>query len=248
MRDQQNNQDSFVPHLIATSALLSAVIAILFYSLFLYVGTLQLFDLGLSEPALLLWDGMLSFLFFVQHSGMIRRPFRRSLSRVVPPHYNDAVFALTSGIALIATVAFWQSSETVVYELQGIVRWAARSVFFLAVLGMGWGVWALRSFDPFGRTAITDHLSGKPQRPQQFTVHGPYVWVRHPLYFLVLLLIWSCPDLTVDRLFFNFLWSAWIYVGTILEEKDLVSDFGEDYRQYKRKVPMLMPWKGPAYK
>lgn len=243
-----SKKDRFVPKLIVASALLTGVIGMLLFSVFLYVGSLQLFDLGLSEGAVLRWDGILSFLFFAQHSGMIRRPFRRILSRMVQPHYHDAVFAIFSGIALITAIAFWQSSATVLYELQGFLRWAARGVFFLALLGLGWGVWALRSFDPFGRTAISNHLSGKPPRPQQFTVHGPYVWVRHPLYFFVLLLIWVCPDLTVDRLFFDFLWTAWIYMGTILEEKDLVSDFGEDYRQYKGKVPMLIPWKGPAYK
>ena len=32
---------------------------------------------------------------------------------------------------------------------------------------------------------------------------GPYRWVRHPLYFSILVLIWFCPDLTLDRLLLN---------------------------------------------
>ena len=98
--------------------------------------------------------------------------------------------------------------------------------------------------DPFGRIPIRDHLSGRPHRPQKFAVYGPYLWVRHPLYFFVLLLIWSCPNLTLDRFIFNFLWTVWIIIGTVLEEKDLLSDFGDDYRQYQGRVPMLIPWKG----
>jgi protein-S-isoprenylcysteine O-methyltransferase Ste14 len=57
----------------------------------------------------------------------------------------------------------------------------------------------------------------------------------------VLVLIWASPELTADRLLFNVLWTAWIVVGTILEETDLVADFGDVYRDYQRKVPMLIP-------
>jgi protein-S-isoprenylcysteine O-methyltransferase Ste14 len=54
-------------------------------------------------------------------------------------------------------------------------------------------------------------------------------------------MIWSCPDLTADRLLFNVLWTAWIITATFLEERDLVELFGEDYRMYQRLIPMLLP-------
>lgn len=71
-----------------------------------------------------------------------------------------------------------------------------------------------------------------------------FVGSLHTLYFFSLLLIWSCPDLNVDRFIFNLLWTLWIIFGTVLEEKDLVSDFGDDYRRYQKSIPMLIPWKG----
>jgi protein-S-isoprenylcysteine O-methyltransferase Ste14 len=46
----------------------------------------------------------------------------------------------------------------------------------------------------------------------------------------------------LDRLLYNVLWSIWVVIGTFLEERDLVVDFGEPYRDYQRKVPMLIPW------
>ena len=73
-------------------------------------------------------------------------------------------------------------------------------------------------------------------------IRGPYRWVRHPLYSFVLLLIWSCPDLSVDRIMFNVLMTGWIVVGTYLEERDLVDEFGDDYQEYQRRVPMLVPF------
>jgi methanethiol S-methyltransferase len=223
-------------------------VSMFFFVIFLFIGPLRLIRMGLSEIAVLAWDGILSIMFFTQHSLMIRRSFRNLLSGIIPSHYKDAAYTIVSGILLASVVIFWQTSATVLYELQGYMRWMVRGIFFMGIAGIGWGVYALKFFDPYGRAAIRDHLRGKPPRLQQFSVYGPYRWVRHPLYFFVILLIWSCPDLTIDRLLFNFLWTTWIYIGTILEEKDLVSDFGDDYRQYQGKVPMLIPWKGRGEK
>jgi protein-S-isoprenylcysteine O-methyltransferase Ste14 len=69
--------------------------------------------------------------------------------------------------------------------------------------------------------------------------------VRHPLYFFSLIMIWSCPEITMDRLLFNVLWTVWIVMATLFEEKDLVSEFGDQYRQYQAKVPMIIPYKIP---
>lgn len=62
----------------------------------------------------------------------------------------------------------------------------------------------------------------------------------------VILLFWSCTDLTADRLFFNVLWTAWVCIGARLEEADLLRDFGGAYDGYRRQVPMLLPWRRPA--
>jgi protein-S-isoprenylcysteine O-methyltransferase Ste14 len=82
-----------------------------------------------------------------------------------------------------------------------------------------------------------------------FVVKGPYRWVRHPLYLFMTLMIWSCPDLTADRLLFNGLWTVWIVIGSILEERDLVLEFGDVYREYQQTVPMFIPRRlEPAFK
>lgn len=57
----------------------------------------------------------------------------------------------------------------------------------------------------------------------------------------MIVLFWSCPLLTADRLLFNILWPIWVVIGTILEERDLADDFGEPYRDYQATVPMLVP-------
>jgi protein-S-isoprenylcysteine O-methyltransferase Ste14 len=64
----------------------------------------------------------------------------------------------------------------------------------------------------------------------------------------MLVLFWSCPELTTDRLLFNIVWTIWVVGATVLEERDLTEDFGDAYRDYQAKVPMLLPRKiRPSY-
>jgi len=219
---------------------------LLLFLVFLFAGSLNVVRLGFSDTAVLVWDGgVLSILFFVQHSAMIRRSFRSRLAEILPSFYHGAVFTIVSGIVLTALVLTWQSSAVVLHEFHGPARWLLRAIFCLGLAVFVWGMYTLRSlksFDLFGLRAVVAHMRGRQLEPPKFAVRGPYVYVRHPLYLAVLLLIWSCPDVTADRLLFNVLWTAWIYVATIWEEADLVKDFGASYREYQRRVPMLIPW------
>lgn len=70
--------------------------------------------------------------------------------------------------------------------------------------------------------------------------------MRHPLYACILALLWLRPEMMADGLLLSILWSGWIVAGTVLEERDLVADFGDEYRRYQQQVPMLVPWRGPA--
>jgi len=191
-----------------------------------------------------LWaDACLCMAFFIQHSVMIRDFFRQRVVRLIPEAYSGACYTIVSGLVLLLLVAFWQQSAYSLATADNGVRWFARAVYFLSIVGFFWGVKALGLFDPFGLKAGLAYLRGPRLIPQTLVVKGPYRWVRHPLYLSVLLMIWSCPDLTADRMLFNLLGTAWIIVGTVLEERDLVGHYGDAYREYQRKVPMLLPWR-----
>ena len=137
-------------------------------------------------------------------------------------------------------ILLWQTGLTVV-TVSGPFRWVLRAAFLLPFLGFYWGVKALRFFDPFGLTPLFNRLRGTNPTPMPITVAGPYRWVRHPLYLFTIVIFWCYPDLSTDRLLFNLLWTVWIVVGSYLEEIDLIVEFGDAYREYQKKVPMLIP-------
>ena len=216
------------------------------FGVFLFAGPLGLVELDVGFRSDLAIDAGLSMLFFVQHSLMVRRSFRQRLARIMPKHYLDAVYAIVSGITLLAVVLLWQDSRQIIWQAENGLWLAARLIFLLAIAIGIWGALSLKGFDTFGLRPIRHRFRAKRSRPPVLVVQGAYRWVRHPLYFVVLLMIWSYPVLTVDRLLFNMLWTAWIVVATILEERDLTADFGDDYREYQRNVPMLLPTRMPG--
>jgi len=231
---------------LITTARLAGSASLLLFGLFLLFGAWSVIELHLSRANALLWNAALSFLFFIQHSGMVRRGLSTRLSAIVPGHYHRTLYTIVSGAVLTGVVVFWQPSPARLLELHGVLRWVARCIFLLGLAGFAWGTRSLPSFDAFGKSDIMTHRSGQEPAPQPFSITGPYRWIRHPLYFFSLLLIWSSPDVTADRLLFNVLWSTWICVGAFLEERDLAAAFGDRYRSYQHAVPMLIPWKGPV--
>jgi protein-S-isoprenylcysteine O-methyltransferase Ste14 len=195
----------------------------------------------MTRHAALAWDALLCGVFFVQHSWMVRKPFRAWLGRFIPAHWHGATYTAASAAALLLLTGLWQRSGVEIADVQGYAGWTIRAVFLGGMAVFAWGVRALRSFDLFGVEA----LRGRQLQAGGLAVTGPYRWVRHPFYASAIVMIWACPLLTLDRLLFDVLWTCWIAAGARLEERDLVAGFGDAYRAYRRDVPMLAPWHRP---
>jgi protein-S-isoprenylcysteine O-methyltransferase Ste14 len=209
---------------------------------FLLMGPPVLVDVDLGIAGALLLDTLLCMLFFIQHSIMVRRNFRLWLTRTVRADFHGALYAAASGSCLLIVVALWQPVGPAWWTPGGPIRWAMMLVFMAAGAGAWWGSKSLGEFDALGvKPAMQAFDREKPVVATPFAVRGPYRWVRHPLYLFSLMIIWSGPVFTLDRLLHNGLWTVWIVVGATLEERDLVGCFGDDYRRYQKTVPMLLP-------
>lgn len=215
--------------------------SLLLMMVFIFNGSLRLMSLGLGEFSALVLNACLSLCFFLQHSGMIRGSFQRWSAEFFGEKYQGALYTIASSMVLLALIALWQESSFTLYSATGVARMMLRAVFLLSFVGFYWGIRSLGYFDAFGLDPIVKDAQAIPVKPKRLRVRGPYRWVRHPLYLFIILMIWSCPDMTVDRLLFNLLWTTWIVVGTILEERDLFALFGEDYRVYQTEASMLIP-------
>ena len=238
---QMKRSNKIIQYLVMSATALIGGGSLVLFLIFLYVGSFDWVNLGLKEPAMLAFDTFLCLAFFIQHSTMIRKSFKNRFIKIIPAHYQEAFYSISSGIVLLMLVIFWQESHLDIFKLQDVIHFLFRVVFVSSIGLFLWGCMALGSFDFFGVDPIMANIKGEQTSAIPFTVHGPYRWVRHPLYLAMLLMIWSCPGVSFDRLLFNILWTIWIVLATVFEERDLVAGFGESYLDYQRKVPMLFP-------
>ncbi|MCX6245631.1 MAG: NnrU family protein [Bacteroidetes bacterium] len=66
--------------------------------------------------------------------------------------------------------------------------------------------------------------------------------IRHPFYTASILILWV-NNLDVSILIVNIILTFYLIIGTLLEERKLIGEFGHDYQEYQQKVSMLFPLK-----
>ena len=191
--------------------------------------------------ALLIDLGLLG-LFAVQHSVMARPAFKRWWTRIVPEAAERSTYVLLSSLALIAMFVYWQPLGGAVWSVTSPV---AKAVLYGA-FAFGWALvlvstFLINHFDLFGLRQVWLELLGKPYRPLQFGTPLFYRYVRHPLYLGWFFAFWATPTMTVTHLVFAIATTAYILIAIQLEERDLV-DAHPEYEDYRRRVPMLVPF------
>jgi len=85
---------------------------------------------------------------------------------------------------------------------------------------------------------------GERSTGRPFRCHGVLQLVRHPWYSGGLALLWALNPLTDASLVSRIILTAYLIVGTRLEERKLLEELGDVYARYQRRVPMLIPWPG----
>lgn len=189
----------------------------------------------------LLINALLLTLFAVQHSVMARQWFKSLITKIIPEASERSTYVLLSSAALMLLYWKWQPMEGTIWLVDGI--WATvLQVFFW----MGWGLLLLSSFlqnhfDLFGLRQVYLNLTKKEYTQLEFKLPSLYKIVRHPLYLGFIIGVWATPYMSVGHLVFSIATTAYIFVGIQFEERDLIKVHGENYTNYQKSVPMILP-------
>jgi len=91
----------------------------------------------------------------------------------------------------------------------------------------------------FSRHEVTGNIEGLTER--ELVTTGVYGIVRHPMYLAGLVIVIFNPILTMNGLTFSLLAGLYFLFGVFIEERRFVEIFGDQYREYMKRVPMLIP-------
>jgi methanethiol S-methyltransferase len=182
-------------------------------------------------------------LFALQHSVMARPWFKERWTKIVPVPIERSTYVLFTSLALGLLFAAWQPLGGSIWDVQAP---AFRGVLY-ALFAFGWAIVLastvlINHFDLFGLRQVWLELCGVPYSRIPFATPSLYRVVRHPLYVGWLFTFWMTPTMTLTHLLFAAGTTLYILIAIQFEERDLVREYGGLYENYRRQVPMLVPF------
>lgn len=204
------------------------------------IGLPRTVDRGPGGSAILALavDVGLILVFALQHTVMARPSFKRWWTRHVPSPIERSTYMLLTLVALAMLYWLWRPIPGVVWDFQGAAMWAG-----YAAHGIGWSIFGVSLF-------LLDHLELAGLRQSWLRGRGGktqletpllYRWARHPMMVGWIVIFWATPRMTLGHLLFAAGMTLYIVAALHFEERNLVEAFGDEYRQYQREVPRLLP-------
>lgn len=194
-------------------------------------------------PMAMALDLSLIGLFAVQHTIMVRPGFKRILDSVLPRACERTTFVLASSIVLMLLCILWAPLPGTLWE--ATAPWLRG--FLWTVCGFGWGLALVSTFQfdhfgLFGLRQVWNHLRGQPPvAPAEFSIPYLYQWVRHPMMTGFLIAFWVMPDMSASQALLAAGLTLYIVLGTGHEERGLMREFGDNYRNYIATTPRFFP-------
>lgn len=204
------------------------------------VGAIDISALYLPGNPYIINFGLVA-MFGIQHSVMARPGFKAGLTKVLPAALERSTYVLTTAIAIFVMILYWRPMVEMVWQVE--TDWLRTLLHLLFWLG-----WVIT----FLATQMIDgmHLMGVRQsfgatEPEstmkKFVTPAFYKLVRHPIQTGVIIAMLATPDMSVGRAILASGIIIYIFIGLYFEERDLIAEFGDTYRDYKKRVPALFP-------
>jgi protein-S-isoprenylcysteine O-methyltransferase Ste14 len=180
-------------------------------------------------------------LYFTIHSILADDKIKKSIYKTsyINQHNYRIIFNLIAIGLLLPLVYFTFIVEDVFLIKSTMIN---RLGIIITIIGVFFLIRAFMSFNLkefFGFEQLQKHTNSNT-----LVVSGMYKYVRHPLYFALILIFAGifCIIPTYKTLIINIIEIIYLIIGSTLEENKLEAIFGEDYIKYKKTTKKLMPF------
>ena len=179
-------------------------------------------------------------LFAVQHTIMARQSFKDWWRKSFPQHLERATYVLFSGILMALILWAWQPIPGTLWTItQPTLKLVVQ---ILAIAGF---IYVLASsfitnhYELFGLRQAWIFANHRKYTPVEFRHHYMYRYSRHPMMAGLLVVFWAAPEMTATRFVLGLLLTLYVFLGIRFEERGLIREFGETYKNYRDKTGMF---------
>jgi len=195
----------------------------------------------MANDQLFRWFFIAIFVGTLSISGYFRRRARQSGEAI--PRVREGKLALLSRLLLAAPLYLsifaymlnpaWMAWSAI--SLPTWLRWVGTAVG-LAMLPLLYGV-----FSSIGNNISETFLT---KEKHVLVTHGPYRWVRHPLYSAATISLVSLSMLAANWFMLAMACAAFLGIAVLViprEEAELIRKFGDEYREYRERTGRFAP-------
>lgn len=222
-----------------------AFVSSLFYFVYFFVVTLKTPSEEMTLWPALAFNVTLFGLFATHHSLLARTGTKRWLTQFVPAALERTTYVWIASALFVAVCMFWRLLPGTAYLLSGWPWWLGATTQLTGLLFIAG---AASKLDLLELAGVRQAASGS-NNPEtgvnadsikirnRLNTVGPYQWVRHPIYLGWVLFVGGAPEMTLSRLAFAIISTAYLAVAIHWEERTMAETFGEEYRRYQQRVP-----------
>ncbi|MBT8358874.1 MAG: hypothetical protein KJO61_14020 [Deltaproteobacteria bacterium] len=182
------------------------------------------------------------------HSGMISLTVNRCLKNRSGSYYKyyRLFYNLVALITIVPVILYSLSLKSPV-----LFRWEGYMIIFqiaLFIIVVALFISGGLKYDLLQFLGIKQIQSGESQvtlsQSGDIDTSGILSFTRHPWYLAAIIFVWIVHrEISVSTLIVNIVLTIYLVIGTILEEKKLIIELGDQYRNYIERVSMLFPAK-----
>ncbi len=179
--------------------------------------------------------------YYIIHSLLASSYLKHLLKDSFIEGYYRIWYNLIAVISLLPLIYLYQTAEkTKLFEGGILIKIGSLFFFLMGLFTLIKSLWQydLREFSGLGQVAVSSD-----EYKTNLVITGMNAYVRHPLYFAALLIVWSIACFRPNEYLVMTagITTLYLWVGIASEERKLVKEFGEDYIDYRRKIPMIIP-------